>query len=175
MRPPELSTDTAPTLDVLKHALSFMEEGNTERYDMVLLLEPTSPIRTPTHIDSAIELLAANDQLSGVVSVSEPFFNPVWVGVRPSEGDEAILERYFKSGEGVSRRQDLDRFLHINGNFYVWRSEFVRTAEGMWFDAGPHGYVETEEIESFSIDDEREFKLIEALVQTGLVQLPLPV
>ena len=36
------------------------------------------------------------------------------------------MERYFAAGTGVTRRQQLDRYLRVNGNFYVWRAEFVR-------------------------------------------------
>ena len=59
-RPEELATDEATSGAVLKHALKWMET-DTDRYDMVVCLHPTSPIRDPKHIDQAIEMLWASD------------------------------------------------------------------------------------------------------------------
>lgn len=172
MRPPHLATDSASTTDALRHALETMEGITGKTYDMVLLLEPTSPTRNPKYVDEAITKLSASPQLDGVISVSEPFFNPLWVGVRPSTDDPSRLTRYFPQGEGIVRRQDTERFLHINGSFYVWRSDFIRTVEGMWFDEGVHGHVEIPEVQAFSIDQLQEFDLIQAVAEAGLAPLP---
>ncbi|NYD76679.1 acylneuraminate cytidylyltransferase family protein [Arthrobacter cupressi] len=172
LRPAELASDTAPMSVVLRHALAAMEDLDGTRYDMVLLLDPTSPTRTPESVRAAIDSLAASPELDGVIAVSEPFFNPTWVGVKPAQDGASHLERYFSEGAGVVRRQDVARFMRINGSFYVWRSEFVRRLENSWFDEGRHGYAEIPETHAFSIDDEREFRLVEAVVSAGLAPLP---
>lgn len=172
IRPAELANDTAPMSVVLRHALAAMEEIDGAAYDMVLLLDPTSPTRTPELVNQAIETLGANEELDGVVSVSEPFFNPAWVGVKPVSEGSLELQRYSPDGTGVVRRQDVSRFLRINGSFYVWRAEFIRRLEKSWFDEGRHGYVEIPETHAFSIDDEKEFRLVEAVVTAGLAPLP---
>jgi N-acylneuraminate cytidylyltransferase len=115
--------------------------------------------------------LFANDVLDGVISVSEPTFRPTWVGVKETVPGGPV-ERYFAEGRGVTRRQDTARYLRINGNFYIWRSEFVRRMQVSWFDEGKHGMYEIPEAQAFSIDDEYEFKLIEALISAGLLELP---
>ncbi|MDP5227243.1 MULTISPECIES: acylneuraminate cytidylyltransferase family protein [Arthrobacter] len=171
-RPAELADDTAPMSVVLRHALTTMEEIDGTRYDMVLLLDPTSPTRNAEDVRAAIEQLRDSDGLDGVIAVSEPFFNPTWVGVRPSGDDSAVLERYSSEGTGVVRRQDVPRFLRINGSFYVWTAAFVRRLENSWFDEGRHGFVEVPETSAFSIDDEHEFRLVEAVVSAGLAPLP---
>ena len=171
LRPAELASDTAPMSVVLRHALAAMEEIDSTTYDMVLLLDPTSPTRTPERVREAIDTLVATPELDGVVAVSEPFFNPTWVGVRP-EADGPGLVRYFEEGTGVVRRQDVPRYMRINGSFYVWRADFIRRLETSWFDEGRHGYVEIPETHAFSIDDEHEFRLVEAVVGAGLAPLP---
>ncbi|MDQ0619540.1 acylneuraminate cytidylyltransferase family protein [Arthrobacter globiformis] len=171
IRPAELASDLAPTAAVLRHALSTAESIYSEEYDMVLLLEPTSPTRTKEAVQAAIDQLSQTPELDGVIAVSEPFFNPLWVGVRPRDKGP-VLERYFKEGTGIVRRQDLPSYLRINGNFYVWRSDFIRRLEHSWFDEGVHGYVQIPELHAFSIDDEHEFHLIEAVVAAGLAPLP---
>lgn len=172
LRPAEFASDTAPMSVVLRHALSSMEELDGTSYDMVLLLDPTSPTRTPESVRAAIDSLAGSPELDGVIAVSEPFFNPTWVGVKPAEDGGSHLERYFSEGTGVVRRQDVPRFMRINGSFYVWRSDFVRRLENSWFDEGKHGYAEIPETHAFSIDDESEFRLVEAVVGAGLASLP---
>ena len=115
------------------------------------------------------EVPLADPDLDGVVSVSEPTFQPEWVGVR---ADGPALERYFASGTGITRRQDVGRYLRINGNFYVWRAASARALQRSWFDEGRYAGHEIPEAQAFSIDDEYEFRLVEALVAAGLLSLP---
>lgn len=172
LRPAELASDTAPMSVVLRHALQTMEVMDRTTYDFLLLLDPTSPTRLASDIADAVERLATNPQLDGVISVSEPTFNPTWVGVKPRTESGHVLQRYFDEGTGIIRRQDVPRFLRINGSFYVWRAEYIHRLETSWFDEGTHGYVEIPESRSFSIDDEGEFLLLEAAVKAGLAPLP---
>ncbi len=53
IRPPELATDTVRNIEVVGHALEFMEAKMQITYDIIVLLQPTSPIRNPDHIDQA--------------------------------------------------------------------------------------------------------------------------
>lgn len=171
MRPAALSTDDAPMAPVIRHALEFVEGEESLEYDMVLLLDPTSPSRSAHQIAAAIQLLDEHPDVDGVVAVSEPTFHPVWVGV--TLDGSGTLNRYFPEGVGVTRRQETKgRFLRINGNFYVWRSDFVRRLERSWLDEGRHMGYEIPETQAFSIDDAYEFQLIDALAAAGIVQLP---
>ena len=83
LRPAELAGDDAPMAPVVRHALEWCEADEGVPYDAVLLLDPTSPARVPEQLAEATRRLAAHPELDGVISVSEPTFNPVWVGVRP--------------------------------------------------------------------------------------------
>ncbi len=171
-RPAELAADDTPMAPVLRHALAFVEAEEGTAYDVLVLLDPTSPARRPENVEAAIALLDTRPDWDGVVSVSEPHFQPVWVGVRGAAEDPARMERYFEAGTGVTRRQQLDRYLRVNGNFYVWRTEFIRTLEESWMDAGTHGMVEIPESEAFAIDHLEEFRTLEALVAQGALTLP---
>ena len=169
LRPAELAGDETPMAPVIAHALETMESLEGASYDALLLLDPTSPAREPAQLEAAIATLMADPSLDGVVSVSEPTFQPEWVGVRDEGG---ALSRYFATGTGVTRRQDAERYLRINGNFYVWRAASARALRRSWFDEGRYAGHEIPEAQAFSIDDEYEFRLIEALVTAGLVRLP---
>ncbi|WP_374968518.1 cytidylyltransferase domain-containing protein [Terrabacter sp. BE26] len=172
LRPAGLAADDTPMAPVVRHALEWVEGVEGTAYDAVLLLDPTSPARVPAQLAEAVRRLTADPALDGVISVSEPTFNPVWVGVRPDDARDGALTRFFPAGTGVTRRQDAGRFLRINGNFYLWRADFVRRLESSWFDEGTHEGLEIPEAQAFSIDDDYEFRLIEALVDAGLISLP---
>jgi CMP-N,N'-diacetyllegionaminic acid synthase len=168
-RPASLAADDTPMAPVIAHALTTVEAMEGASYDAVLLLDPTSPARDPHQLAAAVDRLWDDPALDGVISVSEPTFHPEWVGVRQ---DGSTLSRYFASGTGITRRQDQERYLRINGNFYVWRAASARALKRSWFDEGRYAGVEIPEAQAFSIDDEYEFRLIEALVAAGLVRLP---
>ncbi|QSR32873.1 acylneuraminate cytidylyltransferase [Nocardioides sp. S5] len=169
-RPADLAADDTPMGPVLRHALDQVERAEAREYDLLVLCDPTSPGRQPEEIDRAVELLWAAPEFVGAIAVSEPMFQPAWVGVREVEG---ALVRYDEAGRGVTRRQDSEgRFLRINGSFYVWRTEFIRKLEGSWFDSGRHLGVEISELHAFSVDDQLEFDMIQCLVDGGLLSLP---
>lgn len=73
IRPAEISDDNTRNIDVLIHALHYMEEITNKTYDLILLLQPTSPIRDARHIDLAISKME-NSQLDTLASVKGPFF-----------------------------------------------------------------------------------------------------
>lgn len=60
IRPPELATDAIRNIEVILHALDWCAEKQGETFDAVVLLQPTSPLRTATHIDEAIEIFERN-------------------------------------------------------------------------------------------------------------------
>ncbi|WP_425956284.1 cytidylyltransferase domain-containing protein [Xylanimonas sp. McL0601] len=171
LRPAELARDDTPSAPVIRHALAEVEREEGVQYDGVLLLEPTSPGRDPQQIERAIALFESRPDLDGVVAVSAPWFDPLWVGVEAAP--DGTMHRFFPEAAGVTRRQDnRRRYLRINGSFYLWRSELVRRLTSAWLDEGTFAPFEIPESEAFSIDEEGEFLMIEALAAAGFVQLP---
>lgn len=81
-RPDELASDTATTFDAIKHTID-----NLEKYDYIVLLQPTSPLRDQKHIDEAIELLVEKNA-DAVVSVCEMDHSPLWSNTLPQDGNE---------------------------------------------------------------------------------------
>lgn len=73
IRPQSISDDNTRNIDVLIHALHFMEELKKVTYDIIVLLQPTSPIRNPVHIDDAIKILSQSELMT-LASVKGPFF-----------------------------------------------------------------------------------------------------
>jgi CMP-N,N'-diacetyllegionaminic acid synthase len=90
IRPADLATDTVRNIAVVRHALLFMENERQMTYDVIVNLQPTSPVRNPAHIDQAVEMLWESD-LDSLVSVKGPFKkrDPVLKAIR-----NGVLEDY---------------------------------------------------------------------------------
>jgi N-acylneuraminate cytidylyltransferase len=76
LRPAEYSQDNTPDLPVFQHALSWLQEQQGYRPDIVVQLRPTSPFRRVRHIDQAVALLAQRPDADAVRTVCIPFQNP---------------------------------------------------------------------------------------------------
>ena len=121
LRPAALADDTAKTADVVMHALDFFAAIG-EVFDAVVLLQPTSPLRTQEDILLATELFVGR-KAESLISVSpEPRFNPLILYGRDGEFAVPLDSRH---NQGV-RRQDLPAFYVRNGAIYLTRTGFLR-------------------------------------------------
>lgn len=113
LRPKELATDTAKTIDVLVHAVEQLKI-NKESYDYIVLLQPTQPLRQSFHIDEAIEKIA-NSKENSLVSVSEVREHPI---LMRTINEEDILLQLLNMRSTV-RRQDFSKIHKVNGAIYI--------------------------------------------------------
>lgn len=116
LRPPELSGDESGAVETVQHALKSVEELDGQRYDVVLVVEPTSPLRRAEDVERCARRLVVEDA-DAVVSVSpldQKFHSHKQLMVR--DGRLA-----FASGEaeGVTRRQQLEPRYWRNGICYA--------------------------------------------------------
>lgn len=113
MRPAEFASDTASSYSVIMHALDeFAARGET--FERVVLLQPTSPLRTPSDIQGALGLW--NSGLDMVVSVTEARANPYY---NAFETDSRGMLHISKGDGRYTRRQDAPRVWEYNGAVYV--------------------------------------------------------
>lgn len=113
VRPEELATDTAGTYEVLLHALDFYEKQG-KHYDVVMLLQNTSPFRTAEHVKEALSLYRKD--LDMVVSVKECAANPYYCVFE--ENREGYLN-ICKGDGNITRRQDAPKVYEYNGAIYA--------------------------------------------------------
>ena len=158
MRPPELASDTATSIDVILHALDALERVD-RRYDLLVLLEPTSPLRETADIDAALEALVAHPEAQSIVGVAKveaghPAFLLRCNGV--------LLEPYAPQEFGAKRRQDLDQLFFLEGTVYISWVDALRTRHSFYHDRTmPHMVPK---YKSFEVDDLTDFTVIEALM-----------
>jgi CMP-N,N'-diacetyllegionaminic acid synthase len=157
MRPARLARDDTPTIDVVMHALDELA-GRGYVPDRVLLLQPTSPLRTAGDIDAAMELAGARDATS-VVSVSPADRHP-WLMKRITS--DGLLED-FMPHEPVTRRQDLERVYALNGAIYLTRTEWLR-GNGSFHATSSFAYVMPRE-RSLDVDEPWDLHLCDLLLR----------
>jgi CMP-N,N'-diacetyllegionaminic acid synthase len=167
LRPAELANDTAAMWPVVKHALKETEAAFSERYDAVVLLDPTSPARLPADIAAAVATLQQDDRCDGVIGVSEPEFSPYWHCVVEEGG---YLRDLFPRAKQFDRRQDVPTVYCINASLYLWRHRLVTDSDN--WRSGRLRLQVIPPIRAIHIDDLRQFEIAELMVRHGLVSLP---
>jgi CMP-N-acetylneuraminic acid synthetase len=153
MRPLDLAQDDTPHLPVIQHAVRWMQERAAYRPDAVMILQPTSPLRTAGDIASAVALLDTSGADS-VLSVNEvPVHAHPMRTLRLDAQGQAVL---FVSGQPVrkriNRRQDLPPAWVMNGCIYACRTRVLFDAEPSLYGNRVVAYRMPVE-RSLSIDD----------------------
>lgn len=156
LRPAELSTDEAGSLGVARHALAWMAANEGKRYDYLLLLQVTSPLRTARHVDEAVAL-AARTGADAVVSVTEPAQMP-W-NMKRIDADGRLRDLM---PEKFARRQDMPPTVALNGAIYLTRTRVIEETDGFFGDLC-YAYPMARR-ESVDIDDAFDFALAELLI-----------
>ena len=156
LRPEELATDAATSVDVCLHGLEWYE-SEKGRVDGLLLLQPTSPFRSRETVLRGIELFQKN-QYQYVIGVSPAKSHPMWCF--RLEGDHL---RPFVEGGGIDiRSQDLPLAFAINGAFYLIAPEDLRKQKSFCSENMLPLVIEAPE-ESIDIDTESDWKEAEAI------------
>ena len=113
LRPDYLANDKSKTIDAVLHALDWLS-GNDEKYDILVLLQPTQPLRSTEDIDKAVEVFVDNGS-RGVASISRVKDHPILMRQISSDGE---MKKLFDVSSTV-RRQDMQEWYKINGCIYV--------------------------------------------------------
>jgi N-acylneuraminate cytidylyltransferase/CMP-N,N'-diacetyllegionaminic acid synthase len=162
-RPEELATDTAAKLPVIQHCVTEVEKQLGLRFDTLVDLDATSPLRLPEDIIGAVQLLEGSgvgNVITGMPARRSPYFNLVEVGL---DG----VARLSKSPKGlVVRRQDAPPCYDMNASVYVWQHNALFDNATI-FNADTRLY-EMPEDRSIDIDSELDFKFVEYLFRTKL-------
>ena len=119
-RPAEISNDTASSFDVIMHALEYMEAESNSVYDAVMLLQPTTPMRTAATIDAAIRQLS-NSDCDSVVSVVDVGANHPYRMYKLD--DKNTLVDLLANDDPMMPRQRLPKVYIRSGDIYVTRRE----------------------------------------------------
>lgn len=152
LRPAELATDNASSLDASLHALDWYEDQRGA-VDGLLLLQPTSPFRSRASVLHGIELFRG-DELKPIVGVSAARSHPFWC--YKTEGNRMYP---FIDGGGLhARSQDLPPAYAINGAFYLIKPRILRAARS-FFSEDMIPLLMLDPGEDIDIDTERDWNI----------------
>lgn len=157
MRPPELAGDTAGSMEVVRHAVEWIRrvEGWEPRW--LLLLQPTSPLRTVSDIEAALSI-ATCSPCDSVIGVSAIAHGHPRLARRIDDGR---LAPYFAATDTPTRRQELDPAYYINGAIYLTRIETID--DGSFYGEVVRPYVMPAE-RAVDIDTEFDLRLAACLL-----------
>lgn len=157
LRPEELATDEAQITDTLLHVLDERSRDG-EHFDLLLLLQPTSPLRTAADIDSAIELLEEKNA-QAIVSVCETDHHPWWSNTLPEDGN---MGNFIRPEINSCNRQDFPPHYRLNGAIYLVEIPFFQEHRSYY---GPRTYAyRMPSARSIDIDHPSDFLLAQLLL-----------
>ncbi len=157
-RPKELATDHSKVQDACLHILKHFEEKDI-LFDAILLLQPTSPLRTVADIDNVIELMVKND-VDGIVSVCEvEDMHPARMYTNDNNGLISIMPDFEST-----RRQNLPKYYVRNGCIYLTKVEAL-VKEKSFMPANKMGYI-MDSNWAVNIDQPKDFELLKVMMKT---------
>jgi len=153
-RPAELASDTSTSFDAIKHAIK-----HSNKYDYIILLQPTSPLRNFKHIEEAIELLEEKNA-DAIISVCEMDHSPLWSNTL----NESFSMKGFLRDEVLNKRsQDLETYYRLNGAIYICKTNKLLEEESFFLKENIFAYI-MDRKSSIDIDEEIDFKIAETLL-----------
>lgn len=124
-RPAELANDTAGKIDTIKHLLLYEEREGSLKYDYILDLDVTSPLRTIADLEEAFEIVKNDKGALSLFSVNSAARNPYFNMVEKQESGYYDLIK--KSADGsVMSRQKAPAVYDLNASFYFYKRAFFQ-------------------------------------------------
>ncbi len=150
-----LASDTATSFDAIKHTVE-----NVDKYDYIVLLQPTSPLRNKEHIDKAIELLIAKEA-AAIVSVCEMDHSPLWSNTL----DDSLSMKGFLKDEILNKRsQDFKTYYRLNGAIYICNTNKLLEESSFFIKENIYAY-RMDRKSSVDIDEKIDFIIASQLIK----------
>ncbi|MGW8169122.1 MAG: acylneuraminate cytidylyltransferase family protein [Sulfurovaceae bacterium] len=159
-RSAEMASDTAGKLDVIKDAFIRSEEHYGEKFDYLIDLDATAPLRDVKDIIDSFTQFLNNDNdnlITAMPSRRSPYFNLVEV----DKNGKVHLSK--KLDSNIVRRQDAPKSYDMNASIYIWKREVILNKNSLFLE-NTGLYVMPEE-RSIDIDSELDFKFVEFLIR----------
>ena len=159
-RPEALSGDRVADSPVLQHATAEMEKISGKAFDVVVMLQVTSPLRTIVDVTESIKkLVLTGCDAVWTVSPTELHFHPLKQLVL---GEDSTMQLFDDRGLPIIARQQLSPVFHRNGSCYALRRDFLMNGDGLF---SPHSsQAVISEGERVNIDTEEDLLRAERLI-----------
>lgn len=166
LRPEHLAQDNSSSIDLVEYIIKCYEQKN-QRFDFIILLEPTSPLRKEDDLKKVIELMINNPDKDGVVSFGEVTLeHPLIVKKIDTKGS---ISPYLKSEITANRRQDLDKAYFPYGVSYLIKESVFRQKKAFYTDNIIPYFIER--WQNYEIDDICDFICTEAILKAKISKI----
>ena len=163
LRPKELATDSSPTSDTIIQAISWFEKRE-EYFDIVVLLEPTSPLRKKDDLDNVIELFIKNiDKADSLVSVGELHLENPYIMKKIENG---YVKPFIEIGKNIYQRQQLPKVYFPYGVVYLSKTDTLKRHKTFYQEKTIPYFIEN--WQNYEIDDMYDFICVEAILKYKL-------
>ncbi|MDK2081719.1 cytidylyltransferase domain-containing protein [Aliarcobacter butzleri] len=152
----EMASDTAGKLDVIKDAFEKSEKYYNKKFDYLIDLDATAPLRIVEDIINSFKQFKENDNdnlITAMPSRRSPYFNLV----EQDKDGKVYLSK--KLDSAVVRRQDAPKSYDMNASIYIWKRDIILNENSIFLEKTGL-YVMPEE-RSIDIDNELDFKFVE--------------
>lgn len=160
-RPTQMASDTAPKVPAIRHCAETSEK-EFGKFDVIIDLDATAPLRIVADIVGALDLLKATDAdniITGTPAHRSPYFNLV------ETDTNGIVHLSKPPPESVSRRQDSPECFDMNASIYVWKRDALLNNQSL-FAPSTRLFVMPRE-RSFDIDSQADFEMVEWMMSKG--------
>lgn len=162
LRPAELAQDTSASIDAVLHALDELARSG-ERFDLVCLLEATSPLRTAADVVAAIDRLQASPEAESIVGVGRSVSgHPAYLVKKDAAG---LLTPFLGDAVRTVRRQDLDAVYFLEGSLYIARTSTLAQRRSFYHER-TLGH-EMADWKTYEVDDLKDLLIVERLMQAA--------
>lgn len=166
IRPDDLASDTAGKIGVLRDLLKYEENRLNKRFEYLLDLDITSPIRNLTDLLQGFQLIKSDKNALNLFSVSNAHKNPYFNMVeQKNNGYFATV----KNASSFNSRQLAPRVYEMNASFYFYKREFFDLPLNSAITE--HSLIYLMPHLCFDLDEENDFEYLEFLVQKGKIGL----
>lgn len=169
MRPDFLATDSASSMDVVEHAMKWIEKNDPEKYDYVCMLEPSSPFASYKDFDNAFELIKESDA-DTLLGMKETEVNKVFIHSLDTDGKLSKFYYAIRDMKSV-RRQDQEKEYTMNGCIYVAKWDYF-VKNKLFHSENSIPYIMSD-VSSIEIDSLYNYEVACSIVEKGLIDIEL--
>ena len=161
-RPEKYSNDFSSKIGAIKHALQSAEKKFNTKFDIVVDLDVTSPLRKVEDIKKALNFFLKNSSgnlVSGSVARKNPFFNQIMY-------KKGYLDLVCKSKKKIVRRQNAPKVYDLNASIYIWNRNNILNSKKL-IDKKTI-FFKMPYLRSIDIDDKSDFELVKFILKKKL-------
>lgn len=168
IRPDYLATDNAGKIDVIREAWKYTENQNKKRYDIVLDMDVTSPLRATEDLEEGLNKLLLNKEALNLFSVNNASRNPYFNMVEENKNGFVSL---VKDAGTYKSRQEVPKVYDMNASFYFYKRKFMESE----FETPitPNSIVYEMPHICFDVDHPVDFTILELMLKNNLLDFNL--